>query len=90
MTVDAIEAVTNLEQNLTLASLAKSETALMTAEVFADLTQEQREWAQEFTHPILEDLAPQETFYSIERLPEPEKTLITGQAQVVLGFNLAT
>ena len=90
MTVDAIEVVTNLEQNLTLASLAKSETALMTAEVFADLTQEQCGWAQEFTHPILEDLAPQQMFYSIERLPEREKTLITGQAQVVLGFNLAT
>ena len=90
MTVDAIEVVTNLEQNLTLASLAKSETALMTAEVFADLTQEQCGWAQEFTHPILEDLAPQQMFYSIERLPEREKTLITGQAQVVVGFNLAT
>ena len=89
MTVDAIKAVTNLEQNFTLASLAKSETALMTAEVFADLTQEQSGWAQEFTHPILEDLAPQQMFYSIERLPEREKTLITGQAQVVLGFNLA-
>ena len=90
MTVDTIEAVTNLEQNLTLASLAKSETALMTAEVFADLTQEQRGWAQEFTHPILEDLAPQQMFYSIERLPKREKTLVTDQAQVVLGFNLAT
>ena len=90
MTVDAIGEVTNLEQNLTLASLAKSETALMTAGVFADLTQEQCGWAQEFTHPILEDLAPQQMFYSIERLPEREKTLITGQARVVLGFNLAT
>ena len=90
MTVDAIEAVTNLEQNLTLASLAKSETALMTAEVFADFTQEQCDWAQEFTHPILEDLAPRETVYSTERGPERAKTLITGQAQVVLGFNLAT
>ena len=90
MTVDAIEEITNLEQNLTLASLAKAETALMTAEVFTDLDAEQREWAQEFTHPILEDLAPREAFYSVERLPKREQMLITGQAQVMLGFNMAT
>ena len=90
MAIEAIEEITNLEQNLTLASLAKAETALMTAEVFTDLDAEQRKWAQEFTHPILEDLAPREAFYSVERLPKREQMLITGQAQVVLGFNMAT
>ena len=72
------------------ASLAKANTALMGAEIFEDLSEEQRLWAQPFHHPILEDLAPERLFYCIEELPELELALITEQAQVVLGFNLAT
>ncbi len=82
--------MTDVEQNLTLASLAKANTALMGAEIFEDLSEEQRLWAQPFHHPILEDLAPERLFYCIEELPELELALITEQAQVVLGFNLAT
>ena len=87
---EALEEMTNVEQNLTLASLAKANTALMGAEIFEDLSEEQRQWAQPFHHPILEDLAPDGVFYCIEALPEQEQALITEQAQVVLGFNLAT
>ena len=87
---DALESMIDVEQNLTLASLAKANTALMGAEIFEDLSQEQRQWAQPFHHPILEDLAPERLFYCIEELPELELALITEQAQVVLGFNLAT
>ena len=90
MAMDTLDELANMEQNLTLASLAKSETALMTADVFNDLTDEQRLWTTQFTHPILEDIAPQEMFYSIDVMPEREKLLITGQAQVVLGFNITT
>ena len=86
---DALEGMTNVEQNLTLASLAKGNTALMGADIFEDLSDEQRQWAQPFRHPILEDLAPEAVFYCIEALPEREQALITEQAQVVLGFNLA-
>jgi hypothetical protein len=53
------------------------------------LSEEQRQWAQPFRHPILEDLAPEGVFYCIEALPALEQALITDQAQVVLGFNLA-
>ncbi len=86
---DALASMTDVEQNLTLASLAKANTALMGAEIYEDLSEEQRQWAQPFHHPILEDLAPEDLFYCIEALPEQEQALITGQAQVVLGFNLA-
>jgi hypothetical protein len=86
---DALEGMTNVEQNLTLASLAKANTALMGADIFEDLSEEQRQWAQPFRHPILEDLAPEGVFYCIEALPALEQALITEQAQVVLGFNLA-
>ncbi len=85
-----VEDLTNVDTNLTLASLAKPETALMTAEVYGELTEEQREWAADFTHPILEDIAPANRFYSVDQVPEREKMLITGQAQVILGFNVAT
>lgn len=86
---DALEGMTNVEQNLTLASLAKANTALMGADIFEDLSEEQRQWAQPFRHPILEDLAPEGVFYCIEALPALQQALITEQAQVVLGFNLA-
>ena len=62
----------------------------MGADIFEDLSEEQRQWAQPFRHPILEDLAPEAVFYCIEALPEREQALITEQAQVVLGFNLAS
>ena len=86
---EALEGMTNVEQNLTLASLAKANTALMGADIFEDLSEAQRQWAQPFRHPILEDLAPEGVFYCVEALPEQEHALITEQAQVVLGFNLA-
>lgn len=86
---EALEGMTNVEQNLTLASLAKANTALMGADIFEDLSEAQRQWAQPFRHPILEDLAPEGVFYCVEALPEQEQALITEQAQVVLGFNLA-
>ncbi len=86
MSADTLEQITNLEQNLTLASLAKADTALLSAEVFEQLSAEQQAWAKTFSHPILEDLAPGQTFYSIESLPELEHALITSQAQVVFGF----
>ena len=87
---EALEEMTNVELNLTIASLAKANTALMDAEIFTDLSEEQRQWAEPFHHPILEDLAPDGVFFCIEALPEQEQALITEQAQVVLGFNLAT
>ena len=88
ITAAALEDITNVEQSLTLASLAKADTALMTAEVFQELSPDQQQWAAEFSHPILADLAPDGVFYSISSLPGSEQTLITEQAQVVLGFNL--
>lgn len=83
-----LEAITNVEQNLTLASLAKADTALMTEEVFNELSEDERHWATAFAHPILEDLAPEAAFYTVTSLPQEQQTLITEQAQVVLGFNL--
>ena len=77
-----------MEQNLTLASLAKADTALMTAEIFEELNDDQRQWAATFAHPVLEDLAPNASFYSVGSLPQEQEKLITEQARVVLGFNL--
>ena len=64
--------MTNVEQNLTLASLAKANTALMGAEIFEDLSEEQRQWAQPFHHPILEGPA-QTAFLLHQALPEQEQ-----------------
>lgn len=89
MNLKTIENITDIEQNLTLASLAKADTALMSQDVFEALSKEQQQLADKFNHPILEDLAPLDVFYCVEGLPELEHELITGQAQVVLGFNLA-
>ena len=66
---EALEEMTNVEQNLTLASLAKANTALMGAEIFEDLSEEQRQWAQPFHHPILEDLAPDGVFSASKPCP---------------------
>jgi hypothetical protein len=89
ISMNTLEDITNVEQNLTLASLAKADTALMTADVFHELSADQQQWATVFAHPILEDLAPEGGFYTVRSLPEEQQTLITEQAQVVLGFNLA-
>ena len=89
ITLASLEAKTDIEQNLTLASLAKANTALMASEVYTDLSPAQQVWAEGFQHPILEDLAPQDRFYSIESLPDQEQALINSQAEVVLGFSIA-
>lgn len=88
ISTSTLEDITSVEQNLTLASLAKADTALMTKEVFDELSEDQQRWATAFAHPILADLAPEGVFYTVGALPEEQQTLITEQAQVVLGFNL--
>jgi HAMP domain-containing protein len=88
ISTSTLKDITDLEQNLTLASLAKADTALMTAEIFEELNDDQRQWAATFAHPVLEDLAPNASFYSVGSLPQEQEKLITEQARVVLGFNL--
>ena len=85
---EALEEMTNVELNLTIASLAKANTALMDAEIFADLSEEQPS-GQAISPPDSGRLGST-VFFRIEALPEQEQALITEQAQVVLGFNLAT
>jgi len=78
-----------LEQHLTLASLARPNTIIMSHEVYADLSPGEQAWCESFSHPILEDIDPPSSLHTIPALPAREAQLISEQAQVILGFNLA-
>jgi len=77
----------DLENNLTLASLAKANTLLVDQLVFNGLNEKEKTWARPFNHPILEDLAPATSIFNIPELPEQEASLIRDQATLILGFS---
>ncbi|MEC7139434.1 MAG: hypothetical protein VXW50_10265 [Pseudomonadota bacterium] len=77
----------NIDTDITLAALARKDTALISQEVFANLNDIEKSWAGAFEHPILPDLAPQQTLYSVAELPERDALLVKEQAQVILGFS---
>ncbi len=77
----------DLENNLTLASLAKANTLLVDQLVFDGLNENEKTWARPFNHPILEDLAPATSIFNIPELPEQEASLIRDQATLILGFS---
>ena len=77
----------NIDTDITLAALARKDTALISQEVFANLNDIEKSWAGAFEHPILPDLAPQQSLYSVDELPERDARLVKEQAQVILGFS---
>ena len=77
----------DLENTLTLASLAKANTLLVDQLVFDGLDENEKTWARHFNHPILEDLAPATHIFDIPELPEQEAALIKDQATLILGFS---
>jgi hypothetical protein len=77
----------DLENNLTLASLAKANTLLVDQLVFDGLNENEKTWVRPFNHPILEDLAPATSIFNIPELPEQEASLIRDQATLILGFS---
>ena len=82
-----MQGLADIEANITLAALARKNTALISHEVYANLNDIEKSWAESFDHPILPDVAPQQTLYSISKLPERDELLVKEQAQVILGFS---
>ena len=82
-----LENSADIDKNLTLASLAKANTLLVDQMVFKSLSSDEQAWAQPFSHPILEDIAPDSSLFNISTLPEQEASLIREQATLILGFS---
>ena len=82
-----IDGLANIDADLTLAALARKNTALVSNEVYANLNDIEKNWAQHFDHPILPDVAQGQTLYSVTALPERDARLVTEQAEVILGFS---
>tara|TARA_B100000963_G_scaffold89590_1_gene77126 strand:- start:8678 stop:9787 length:1110 start_codon:yes stop_codon:yes gene_type:complete len=82
-----MDGLSNVEADLTLAALARRNTALISNEVHANLTEIEKSWAKPFDHPILPDVAPGQILHSVAELPERDAQLVTAQGQVILGFS---
>lgn len=82
-----IEDFSSVDAYITMAALARKDTALFSSEVFTQLSEIEKSWAQPFDHPILPDLAAEQCLYSIAALPERDALLVKEQAQVILGFS---
>ena len=82
-----MEGLANVDADLTLAALARNNTALISNEVYGNLNDIEKSWAQPFDHPILPDVALGQTLHSISELPERDARLVTEQAEVILGFS---
>ena len=82
-----MDGLSNVEADLTLAALARRNTALISNEVHANLTDIEKSWAKPFDHPILPDVAPGQILHSVAELPERDAQLVTAQGQVILGFS---
>ena len=67
---------------------ARSDSALVCANVWAELG-DSKELAQPFTHPVLEDLYDDRALYLLDELPPQQAQLVSGQAEVILGFKQA-
>ena len=87
MDLQQLSSFDDLDKNLTLASLAKANTLLFDQMVFNGLSEAEKAWAQPFSHPILEDVAPASSLFNITALPEQEASLIREQATLILGFS---
>ena len=82
-----IDGLANVDADLTLAALARKNTALISNEVYVNLSDIEKSWTQHFDHPILPDVAHGQTLYSVTALPERDAHLVTEQAEVILGFS---
>lgn len=89
LSIDEFNAHTDFDVLLPIAALARFDTALISEDVYGDLGDMQR-LAQPFVHPILEDLSASEVLYIIEALPSQQAQLVSGQAEVILGFSQAS
>ena len=74
-----MDGLSNVEADLTLAALARRNTALISNEVHANLTDIEKSWAKPFDHPILPDVAPGQILHSVAELPERDAQLVTAQ-----------
>jgi len=90
MTLDALQEIADTDRLMTLAALARSDTALVSEAVYAELSDTERTWARVFAHPLLEDVSDTTHTYSVNQLPEQQAKLVASQAMVILGFNQAS
>ena len=86
LSVEDLDADFDLDAALTLASLAKPHSLLLSASArnaLADL-----QWSHHFDHPLLDDLT-HEAVYEVNELPDVQAELVAKQAELILGFNQA-
>jgi len=81
-----LEEDTNIDNLMTLAALARANTVLIASTVHAALAEYEQNWAQRFTHPLLEDIAADTDTYCIPELPDQQSELVDNQAKLILGF----
>ena len=89
LSIDDLNEHTEFDVLLPIAALARSDTALISEDVYRDLDEAQS-LAQPFIHPILEDLFEDQPLYLIEALPHQQAQLVSGQSEVILGFSQAS
>jgi hypothetical protein len=77
---------TDIDNLLTLAALAKAQSVLIASAVYANLSDQEKGWAEPFEHPLLEDIATQAETYSVSELPDQQAELVDNQARLILGF----
>lgn len=90
MTLDALQEVADSDRLMTLAALARSNSALLSEAVYAELSDTEKTWTRVFAHPLLEDLPDSTHTYSVDELPEQQARLVASQAMVILGFSQAS
>jgi hypothetical protein len=89
LTLDDLREHVDFDALLPIAALAKAGTALFSEDVYTALN-DMGARADLFEHPIVEDLKPGQPLYTIAALPPAQAQLVSDQAELILGFSLAT
>ena len=86
LSLDQLSENIDTDAMMTLAALAKAGCILMAAAVYELLKEEEQQWAQPFTHPLLEDIGGGTNHFSVNELPDQHAELGDNQARLILGF----
>ena len=76
----------NIDTDITLAALARKDTALISHEVFANLNDIEKSWAGAFEHPILPDLALSNLFIVSLNYPSEMRCWLRNKLRLFSDF----
>ncbi len=80
---------TDIDTSLTLATLAKPGSLLLTAAVYSTLSGEEQALCEPYSHPLLADLTESPVYQCAQVHPQQQQWVDT-QAKLILGFNQAS